>query len=358
MGNQDNIQVVPNYEQDSQSGRKAVQFFSDDGIPLVASAREIAPDADNPLPFWVRYGERLHWVFTTGLRTWPLNVRNNVLLYYLLGRRKGSFWETLIILVPWMVFLGFESFLFFWVIKEEEYALGFLYLLISFIFVAAAYLVGFYSNLAHADRQVRCVPFEQLRLTRLSADEVLYALYVRPVAANSFLLTIQHVILVASAYPLAVAAWVDNPPDSIEFIAFLYAWLTVFIVFFLRFLISIVALANGAAVAVRARVFAANFKQALKLASPDIKSFGSYPMIFFVWIPGITILGLLIHPVMAGLLFTLSLFIVLKSIKGKRREITYIFKFSSKYSEVWAVDSDFQRARLPREVEREWNRYP
>ena len=80
---------LPSYDFGRRGPAATRNLFDDQGNPLVASQREIAPDKDNPIGSFLRLGESLAWKTLGGSRVWPHNVRNNTVSHYLVGRLKG-----------------------------------------------------------------------------------------------------------------------------------------------------------------------------------------------------------------------------------------------------------------------------
>ncbi|MDX1971354.1 MAG: hypothetical protein SFY68_02370 [Candidatus Sumerlaeia bacterium] len=79
---------LPEYRvQPNPQELRALGLFDAHGRPIVASAREITPNEDNPFSPWMKLGMRIVNETIQANKIWPLNIGNNPLLFYYVGRK-------------------------------------------------------------------------------------------------------------------------------------------------------------------------------------------------------------------------------------------------------------------------------
>jgi len=173
---------LPAYPEPTRHTEAVAAFFDAEGKPLVASAREIAPPGDNPLWWPLRFGAWLAYWTVRGRAVWPLNVRSNALLFYLVGRVRPSIPEDALAMSPWLVVAAADGWGLWQLWKSGGGLTGwFSMMALSFALVpAAAVLSSATAVLRHVARVEGFVPFEELMLTRMTADETIYGLMIRP----------------------------------------------------------------------------------------------------------------------------------------------------------------------------------
>jgi hypothetical protein len=225
--------------------RSSPEYFDAEGKPQVASAREIAPDEDNPLWPWQRLGLAIFWRSARLERVLPRNVRNNALLFYFTGRLRGRWWEDLMAFVPWLPLIALDVLLGVMAVRTLLDPLlmnSYSWLFFSIIFVEVIFLlpvvgvVGLLTVLYHLGHIQERVPFDELAISRLTNEEVLYGLMARPVGnlhfANFAMLVISGLgVLVVGvisgimASSLTVEPWLTLLLVPLLFIALLFRWL-------------------------------------------------------------------------------------------------------------------------------------
>lgn len=160
---------------------KGGPLHDDRGRPLVFSAREVSPSEDNPLWLHERLGERLFWLSLPNGGRLPRNVRHSVLLFYLLGRGRGRWWDALIIpLLPLLIVCGIDLYTLVWSMRG-----GWLPSVGETVFIALSspILIGLYAQwIAHRtfQRVEGRISIESLALTRIRPADIVYALAAWP----------------------------------------------------------------------------------------------------------------------------------------------------------------------------------
>jgi hypothetical protein len=230
----------------------------------VASAREISPDEDNPLWWWQRLGVSIFWRSARLERVFPRNVRNNPVLFYFTGRMRGRWWEDLIAFAPWIPLLLLDLLLGVLAIRallNPGLMTSYTWMFFSIVFLEVIFLmpivgmVGQLMVLLHLSGLRTRVPFDELAVSRLSTEEILYGLMARPIAnqhmANFGLL----VVSVAGALLIGVLSIILLGSMLVE------VWLNLLIIPLLliglafRWLIFAVSIDIGAATSLRAFLF-------------------------------------------------------------------------------------------------------
>ncbi len=101
---------LPEYRaQPNPQELRALGLFDAKGRPIVASAREITPNEDNPFSPWMKLGIRIVNETIQANKIWPLNIGNNPLLFYYVGRKVRFLLTDL--LIPLLMILQLAAFL-------------------------------------------------------------------------------------------------------------------------------------------------------------------------------------------------------------------------------------------------------
>ncbi len=174
--------VVPDYNLGKRHTEAVDAYFDAEGRPRVASAREVAPPEDNPLSIPVRIGSWVAYHSINGPKLWPLNVRTNPLLFYLTGRIAPGVWDDLFTIGLWAILAAVDiwSLRILWdtggsVIAWIPILLA-TFPLLPLVAIPATLLL----TTRHIRRTEGHVPFDELLVTRMSPDEIIYGMMIRP----------------------------------------------------------------------------------------------------------------------------------------------------------------------------------
>ncbi len=264
--------VMPQYDLGRRHTEAVEGYFDDQGRPKVASAREVAPPADNPLSIPIRIGAWAAYQSINGPRLWPLNVRNNPMLFYLTGRIRPAVWDDLLVVAFWGILAAADlwALRLFWDTGGSATSY-FAVLLVTFpllplIAIPASFLAVF----RHVGRTEGHVPFDELLVTRMSPDEIVYGMIVRPLAllhilnlATSLAIALVGILAVSCAlvYESALAGAVFS--DGILIAA------AACILCLLRAVFGFLCINHTAAVCLRARFMTPRFRDALAKAAKE-----------------------------------------------------------------------------------------
>lgn len=153
------------------------------GRPLVFSAREVSPSRDNPLLLHERLGEVVFWFSLLGGGKFPRNVRHSVVLFYLLGRGRGRWWDMAIMpLAPLLLFGWLDLQVLVWSMRGGWLPSIGEALLAS---LAAPMLMALWAQwMAHRTyhRVEGRMQIEALAVTRITPADIVYALAAWPAA--------------------------------------------------------------------------------------------------------------------------------------------------------------------------------
>lgn len=224
------------------------------GRPLVFSAREISPGQDNPLFIHERIGEWLFWRTLPNGGRFPRNVRHSVVLYYLLGRGRGRWWDLLLMpMLPLLVFGWLDIHVLVlsmrggWLPSLGE---------ALFVSVAAPLVMGIWAQwMAHRafHRVEGRMQIETLAVTRITPADIVYALAAWPAShlhLAAALLLVESLVsvglMVLGAIEIAINA------TAVDEIAVVGAFLAAFCL--LRWLLFMLAINIGIATVVRNRL--------------------------------------------------------------------------------------------------------
>lgn len=173
---------LPEYPGPARHDQALRGYFDEQGKPVIASAREVAPPSDNPLSWPLRAGAWLAYRTVGGASFWPLNVRSNALLFYLTGKLRHSAVDDLAVLAMWGLVAGVDAWAIWRLLASGGSLSGYLavcaatFALVPVVAIASSTL----AIMRHVARTEAFVPFEELMVTRLSADEVIYGMMIRP----------------------------------------------------------------------------------------------------------------------------------------------------------------------------------
>lgn len=344
--------VLPEYNLGSRGAQRAVTYFDSEGRPRIASAREIAPPEDNPLKLPQRIGEWFAWTTSRGHRYWPLNVRSNVLSYYLIGKRRGGLSEALLGMVPWLPLLALDAAGLLYFYHRFELDLTMILLLASTFVVFP--LMGAWAILMvqrHLSRIERLIPFDDLYLSRLEPAEVLYSLAIRPWSIQHFYNLIYSLSFLI-AFPILgwqVAHFLAHYGESAALQIFSAPFIV--LVALLRWFVASLAINLGVAYGLRARMFLSGrgrglgaamghfFGQGLgfPLLAPVAAALLAYALL--AW--GACIFFLLAVPTIS------ILYVVFKNISGRTWTI---MRYTIRHSRDWVLLSGAEQREIPRYV--------
>ncbi len=180
---------LPDYSLLGKGHQESINMrFEADGTPKIASAREIAPAEDDPMPWWQRIGASIAYVSVNGRKLWPLNVRHNVLLFYLTGRIQLYVSDYFFALLPWLLLIGADISLALYLALVGRYSN--FHLMFGVTLLVFTLFLNIWSKLLmvhHFSRVTQLIPFEEISLTRLEPHEIMYGLLMRPHAVQHFL---------------------------------------------------------------------------------------------------------------------------------------------------------------------------
>jgi len=340
---------LPQYNLGRRTAEMRDTFFDGKGRPRIASSREVAPPSDNPFGWWQKVGEWTAWTTGRGGKFWPLNVRLNILTFYLLGKRGGNLREALLCALPWLTFAAVDAFLlaaYYLRFGVGQLILGLFITLVVAFFVAGTWAVVM--SQMHFNRVRELVPFDELSLARIEPPELLYGLSIRPWASLQFFNLVHGVAMfVALAIMIPLVTGYIITRGSLPLADLLIAPILFFTVF-LRWMVMTQGINHGVAYGMRARLFLRNGSQAF---SQGLMHFLAQGLGFPIFAP--LLFGLLIYfaETIGACLFMILAFALLWVFQIVFREIQHrtwrILKSTLKYHKQWAVYNDTAGDSIP-----------
>ncbi len=208
-------EVVPQYPSHQKTQHQPENFFDKKGMPIIATAEEIAPKEDYPFGklFWL--GDLIIFWFMRGKHLWSKSIRNNPVLFYLLGRK------TSMRRPDWLVVLFFPLL----AVLEFGWLMG-----KDFLSLSATQLPGGIPNLVTLSTPIVLMglvalsvgqqfrffkdkeTLQQILLTRITSQEMIYGIVVSilaPFGIGAFLYFITKVLMVfllLGTYPITFTA--------------------------------------------------------------------------------------------------------------------------------------------------------
>lgn len=355
-GRAPNVGGIANWSMGASHTSRAETFFDPGGEARIASNREVVPPSDNRRPYWQRFGERLAWYTIGGNRFWPMNARNNVLQAYLIGKVRGLWIESLIALLPWLLFAGAEAFaLYQW---WHLYQVSPVPVVQSIIFLASFLIIGPFVQLMmvlHLQRMSRIIPFEELSLTRLSDDELFYGLIIRPFA-------IQHAynfafMLFSSFATIIVgyqnASFLYRQNTKYEDIFIVIAIMLVY--YIVRWGVFCLAINLAVAFAARARLFILSASGAFRRMLRDYLLIGGGFPIYLPLLPfAVTYLAIYWGACLTCLILIPATYALLVIMIGLTKVPTRVMRLTARYSKYWWARTRMEPEDIPRIAKDIW----
>ncbi len=141
--------------------------------------QDIVPNEDNPFGPFKRFGAHL-----ISKNLFPMESSRNILLVYLTGKQRGRTLEDLVGLIPWIILIPTDAILYLQVFNGiEEYTSYNLIRLIPLMIFSALWSIAMVS--IHMRRVLRNLPLDEMLMTRLSYDEIVQGLALRPLAVQA-----------------------------------------------------------------------------------------------------------------------------------------------------------------------------
>lgn len=329
---------------------------------MVASAREVAPPGDNPLTFVQRLGERLAWTTIHGRIVWPQNARNNVLSYYLLGRRRGSVGEWLVTLAPFALMMMLDiGALASWASRSFPALIVVQFVLGSLLFFPLLFLSSAALGFLHVSAVQNSVSFGEIAVTRLEPGALLYGLSVRPLANLHLFNLLYNVIsygslavvtlLVVGESTATFGRTAPLPSDIVNATVGLGIALAIVLI---RGILYALIINLGVGFAVRARLFHRQNKEAVVRFFKDVSLFiMEYAVLmlcsFFLFIT-LAFAGVCCaFPFAALSIFLLSVFL-----KRLIRRAAIVIEFTTRHFRHWWIWMPEEDTGIPEEVAAEW----
>lgn len=140
---------------------------------------DIVPNSDNPLGTWKRFGVHL-----ISNNLFPMESSRNILLVYFTGKQRGRMMEDMIGLIPWLILIPVDLVLHLQIFKAlDQYSTYHFYKLFPMMIFTALWSIAMVS--IHMRRVLRTLPLDELLMTRLSYDEIVQGLSLRPLAVQA-----------------------------------------------------------------------------------------------------------------------------------------------------------------------------
>lgn len=183
---------------DSTAGLQRLDTLKRRGIPL---PQEVCPTAESPLFWWHRFGWSL-----VHQPLWPAAALNNPIVYYLERRWLSALLMDILGVLPWLLLIMLEAGVLYYAASVKSVAPVTTMLFAELLVLPL--LAGCWAQLMvllHYTRIRTRLPWEELTLTRLDAQEIMVGISLRPMltqVACAVLMSVPLILLIAAFYYL------------------------------------------------------------------------------------------------------------------------------------------------------------